>query len=47
MKRRTRRLGLPIPALLLCTALAVSACGAKTNSSSSGGGNGGEPAAVA
>jgi ABC-type branched-subunit amino acid transport system substrate-binding protein len=46
MKRRTRRLGLPIPALLLCTALAVSACGAKTNSSSSGGGNGGEPAAV-
>ena len=46
MKRRTRRLGLPIAALFLSTALAVSACGAQTNSSSSGGGKGGEPAAV-
>jgi ABC-type branched-subunit amino acid transport system substrate-binding protein len=39
MKRRTRGLGLPIPALLLCTALAVSACGAQ---STSGGGDSGE-----
>jgi ABC-type branched-subunit amino acid transport system substrate-binding protein len=47
VKRRTTRLGLPIPALLLCTALTVSACGAQSNSSSSsGGGKGAEPAAV-
>lgn len=39
MKRRTRRLGLPIPALLLCTALAVSACGAQSTSGSGGGKN--------
>jgi ABC-type branched-subunit amino acid transport system substrate-binding protein len=37
MKRRTRGLGLPIPALLLCTALAVSACGAQSTSGESGG----------
>ena len=46
MKRRTRGPGLPIPTLLLCTALAVSACGAQSTSGSSGGGKGSEPAAV-
>jgi ABC-type branched-subunit amino acid transport system substrate-binding protein len=46
MKRRTRRLGLPIPALLLSAALAVSACGAQSTSGGSTGGKGGEPAAV-
>jgi ABC-type branched-subunit amino acid transport system substrate-binding protein len=40
MKRRTRGPGLPIPTLLLCTALAVSACGAQsTNGDSEEGGS--------
>lgn len=47
MRHRSRGLGLPIPALLLCTALAVSACGAQsTTGGDSGGGEGGELAAV-
>jgi ABC-type branched-subunit amino acid transport system substrate-binding protein len=37
MKPRSRGLGLPIPALLLCTALAVSACGAQSTNGDSGG----------
>jgi ABC-type branched-subunit amino acid transport system substrate-binding protein len=36
MKRRTRGLGLPIPTLLLCSALAVSACGAQSTGGDSG-----------
>ena len=39
MKRRTRGLGLPIPTLLLCTALAVTACGAQSTSGGGGGDN--------
>ena len=46
MKRRTSRLGLSIPALLLSTALAVSACGAQSTNSGSASGKSGQLSAV-
>ncbi|MBB3674816.1 ABC transporter substrate-binding protein [Modestobacter versicolor] len=47
MRHRPRGLGLPIPALILSTALAVTACGAQsTTGGSDDSGSGGAPAAV-